>query len=140
MKLAVHAGLFSRTNLEGTLDFVKKLGVNNITVACGGYESKELLDPSLLLKSRVKFFKFRESLNTYDVSLSALSCIGNPISSDKDLADAHDKDIRSALAVAELLECDTLIVGSGKASPLGEGEDEEEAIRGLSVFLPKLFG
>ncbi|MBP5256030.1 MAG: sugar phosphate isomerase/epimerase [Clostridia bacterium] len=113
MKLSVFANLYGDKTLAETLDVMKKLGIDTVEIGAGGYPGKNQCDPDVLLSDKTEFYKFRETFNTYDIDICALSVHGNPVHPDKDIAKSFDHDFRQTVLLAEMLEIDTVVGFSG---------------------------
>ena len=103
MKLGVLTNLMGAKSLEETLSVLKPLGVQMVELGCGGYPGKDHCNPELLLSDEKALQNFKNVLAKYEMPISALSCHGNPIHPNKDLAAMYDKDIRNGILMAEKL-------------------------------------
>lgn len=113
MKLSVFANLYRSKKLDAALSVMKKLGIDTLEMAAGGYSGKDHCDPALLLTDNNAFYKFRESFNKYGMDICALSVHGNPVHPDKEIAQGFDTDFKNAVLLAERLEIDTVVTFSG---------------------------
>ena len=103
MKLGVLTNLMGDKPLEEVLKILKPLGVQMIELGCGGYPGKAHCNPEVLLHSETELDRFKELIKKYEMPISALSCHGNPIHPNKDLAAMFDHDIRDGILMAEKL-------------------------------------
>ncbi len=113
MKLSVLANLYGAKSLDETLKILTGLGVHTVEIGAGGYPGKAHCNPAELIADRSEFKKFTETFKKYDVEICALACHGNPLHPDAATAKSFDADFRAALALAEMLEVDTIIGFSG---------------------------
>ena len=113
MKLSVLANLYHDKTLAQTLDEMKNVGIDTVEIGAGGYPGKTQCDPEKLLSDNVEYYRFRETFNTYGIDICALSCHGNPVHPDKEIAKSYDDDFRRCVLLAEKLEIDTVITFSG---------------------------
>lgn len=101
MKLGVFTTLMSDMSLEDALKYFKSIGIEMIELGCGGYPGSAHANPEVLLNDEAKFNEFMKTIDTYGLKVSALSCHGNPVHPQKDIADKFDKIIRNAILLAE---------------------------------------
>jgi len=113
MKLCVCANLYGALPLEDALARFKALGIESAEIGCGGYPGKDHCDPEVLLNDPAKLEAFKKAFADSGVELAALSCHGNAVHPDKELAAAYDKDFRNCVLLAEKLGIDTIITFSG---------------------------
>ncbi|MDD4297569.1 MAG: sugar phosphate isomerase/epimerase, partial [Ruminiclostridium sp.] len=86
MKLGVFTVLLSATGLEESLSYLKKSGVQAVELGAGGYPGKAHVNPELLLSNEGEIKKLKELIKKYDMDISALSCHGNPVHPQKEIA------------------------------------------------------
>lgn len=113
MKLSVFSNLYRDKKLVEALSSVRELGIDSFEMCAGGYNGKTLCDPAVLLKDKTAFYKFRETFNTYDIDICALSVHGNPVHPNKETQSVFDADFKNAVLLAEALEIDTVVTFSG---------------------------
>ena len=100
MKVGIFLVLFGRRPLAEALDFVKSVGCESVEIGTGGYVGNAHCKPHELLQDRVELEKFRAAIRTRDLEISALSCHGNPLHPDPQVAQAHDADFRNSVRLA----------------------------------------
>ena len=122
MKLCVLANLFGDLTLDQTLAKLKPLGVEAVEIGAGGFPGKAQCDPEVLLNDETKLQEFVDTFKKYDIELAALSCHGNPVHPDKEIAEMFDRDFRNTVLLAEKVGVDTVITFSG--CPGGSPEDK----------------
>ena len=103
MKLGVFTTLLSNLPLEEALKYFKSLGIEMVEIGCGGYPGNAHANAEELLADDAKLEEFKALLKKYDVQISALSCHGNPVHPNKEIAADYDKNIRNAILLAEKL-------------------------------------
>ncbi|MBR3439692.1 MAG: sugar phosphate isomerase/epimerase, partial [Clostridia bacterium] len=86
MKLGVFTTLLSNLPFEEALKYFKSLGIEMVEIGCGGYPGNAHANPDELLESSAKLEDFKALIRNYDVEISALSCHGNPIHPNKQIA------------------------------------------------------
>jgi sugar phosphate isomerase/epimerase len=113
MKLGVFTVLFSDRPFEETLDAVVELGLEAVEIGTGAYPGNAHCDPAKLLASDRKLNAFRDAIAGRGLTISALSCHGNPLHPRASVARAHHRTFEQTLALARRLEVDTVITFSG---------------------------
>ena len=103
MKLGVLTNVIGETPLKEALAYFKSLGAQMVEIGCGGYPGKDHCDPGVLLHDEEKFQEFVKTIEESGLEISALSCHGNPIHPNKEIAKQFDDDMRDAVLMAEKL-------------------------------------
>ena len=113
MKLGVFTCVVNNLPLKEALDYFKSLGIQMVEIGCGGYPGKAHCDPEILLNDDAKLEEFKALLKKYDVEISALSCHGNPVHPNKEIAADFDRTIRNTILLAEKLGLSQINTFSG---------------------------
>jgi sugar phosphate isomerase/epimerase len=113
VKLGVFAVLFSDMQLEPMLDFVAGAGLETVEIGTGAYPGKAHCDPATLLRSDKQLRAFRDAIESRGLSVSALSCHGNPLHPQAKIARAHHAVFTQTVELARRLGVDTVITFSG---------------------------
>ena len=103
MKLGVFTTLLSNLPFEEALKYFKSLGIEMVEIGCGGYPGNAHANPDELLENSAKLEDFKALIKNYDVEISALSCHGNPIHPNKQIAADFDRAICQTILLAEKL-------------------------------------
>ena len=103
MKLGVLTNMLGSWSLEKALDYFTSLGIEMVEIGAGGYPGKQHADPAVLLHSETELQKFRDLIAKYNVGISAISCHGNPVHPNKDVAKRFDDEMKQAILLAEKL-------------------------------------
>ncbi len=101
---------------EKALDWIAETGATMVEIGSGGYvaeNGKPYCVPRELLDSPAKLKKFRKAIESRKLSISALSCHGNPLHPNKEIAALHDQDIRDSILLARELGVKTVVTFSG---------------------------
>lgn len=123
MKIGVFTVLFSQRPLEETLDYVKAAGCEAVEIGVGGYPGAAHADAAALVEDEGKRKQLLDAVTSRGLEISALSCHGNPLHPKAEIAQAHDRDFRNAVKLAQQLGVDTVITFSG--CPGGGPEAQE---------------
>ncbi len=103
MKLGVLTNMLGGWPLEKALAYFTSLGIEMVEIGAGGYPGKQHADPAVLLNSETELQKFRDLIAKYNVGISAISCHGNPVHPNKDVAKRFDDEMKQAILLAEKL-------------------------------------
>lgn len=115
MKIGIVANILQDRPLAEALDYFHKMGIQTIEPGCGGYAGKSHVNPQVLLADTNKLKDFKRQILDSGLSISALSCHGNPVHPDCELAASYDADMRDAVRLCQELELDTITCFSGCA-------------------------
>jgi sugar phosphate isomerase/epimerase len=101
---------------------IKKLGIKVIEIGSGGFNGKEHCNPYELLKDKDALDKFLNSIKKNGLEVSSLSCHGNPLHPDKNIANDHTRDIEASIELARKIGVD--VVNCLAGCP-GAGEEDK---------------
>ena len=93
MKVGLFTALLAKLSLDEVIEKVKPLGIHTLELGTGNYPG----DPHLKLewlKQPAKLKEFKQKLDDQGISISALSCHGNPLHPNKGIAKAHEEASR----------------------------------------------
>lgn len=113
MKLGVFTVVLYKMGLKDALAYLKDHGVQMAEIGAGGYPGTTHCDTKTLLADKGKLLEFKNLFEEYDIQISALSCHGNPVHPQKDIAGKFDDDITNTILLAEKLGIDTINTFSG---------------------------
>ena len=112
MKVGIFTALFAKMNLDEVLKKIKPLGIRTVELGTGNYPG----DPHLKLEwlnAPAKLKEFKQQLDDQGVTISALSCHGNPLHPNKQVAEEHQEVNRKTILLAEKLGVTRVIDFSG---------------------------
>ena len=113
MKLGVlTVPLYGKT-LEETLLYLSRQGVECVELGAGGYPGSGHLNVQKLLTDDGEVKYVKNLLKQYNMSISAISCHGNPVHPDEEIAAKFHIEFIDAILIAEKLGVDTVISFSG---------------------------
>lgn len=121
MKLGMLTVPFSGMSLEKTLQYLQKLGFEAVELGSGGFTNDAHCKPADLLKDHRKAKDLKKLVESYGMIISALSCHGNPVHPDHNIAEAAHKNYVDTVKLAELLGISTVVTFSG--CPGGSDKD-----------------
>jgi sugar phosphate isomerase/epimerase len=113
MKLGVFSVLLGSQSLEEALKYLSEAGIQAIELGTGGYPGKAHANPDELLGDESKIKNLKNLINRYDMEISALSCHGNPVHPQKEIAEQFHKDFEKTVLLAEKLEVTRVVTFSG---------------------------
>jgi sugar phosphate isomerase/epimerase len=113
MKLGVFAVLFSQKSLEKALDTVKEAGLQAVEFGTGGYVGNAHCNPKELLENEEKLARFKEAIASRGLEISGLSCHGNPLHPNKNIAQQHHEEFQNTVRLASKLNVENVITFSG---------------------------
>lgn len=115
MRIGIVANALQDKPFPEALAYFKKIGIQTVEPGCGGYAGKAHINPEELLADDNKLAQFRQQLADSGLMISALSCHGNPVHPDTEIAKQYDSDMRNAVLLCEKLGLDTITCFSGCA-------------------------
>ncbi len=113
MKVGVFSVLFSNKPLEEALEYIAASGLQAVEIGTGGYPGKAHCNPAELLESEERLSRFKHAIASSGLEISALSCHGNPLHPNKEIARQHHEDFQNTVRLAALLDVKTVITFSG---------------------------
>ena len=113
MKLGVFTCLLGNLPLEDALKYFSSLGIQMVEIGCGGFPGNDHADPEHLVKDEKALEAFKAVIQKYGLAISALSCHGNPVHPNKEIAAGFDKTIRNTILLAEKLGLSQINTFSG---------------------------
>lgn len=103
MKLGVFTVLFAKLPFEAMLDHVQALGLDAVEIGTGNYPGDAHCQPAELLADSGKAQAFKQAVASRGLMISALSCHGNPLHPNREIArSAHDTYVKTIELAARL--------------------------------------
>ena len=113
MKLGVMNPVLNGMDFEEALKYLNSLGVDCIEIGAGGFPGNNHLKPEELLGKPDKIDAYKALLKKYNIEISGISCHGNPLHPQKEIAESFHNQFKNAILAAEALGVDTVIGFSG---------------------------
>ncbi|RFU64416.1 sugar phosphate isomerase/epimerase [Peribacillus saganii] len=104
MKLGVFTPLYQNLPFEAMLDKLAEMGVETVELGTGNYPGNSHCNPDELLNSPEKLKLFQNAVNSRGLTISGLSCHGNPLHPDKKVAKESHEVWKKTVLLAERLE------------------------------------
>jgi sugar phosphate isomerase/epimerase len=113
MRIGVFTALLQDLPLERALDYVKDAGLDTVEIGTGNFPGDAHCKPAELLGDEGKLKAFRRAFESRGMTISALSCHGNPLHADRAYARACHEVQRNTVLLAERLgvRCVNLFAG-----------------------------
>jgi len=113
MKLGVLTVPLYDRPLAEAIEYLAGLGVQSIEIGTGGYPGTTHLDPVKALNDTSIIEELKGLLKKFNLTISALSCHGNPVHPNKERAAKDHEDFVNTCKLAQKLGVDTVITFSG---------------------------
>jgi sugar phosphate isomerase/epimerase len=112
MKLGVFTPLLSQMPFADVLTKLKGMGISTVELGTGNYPGSAHCNLSMLdNKAEMKVFK--DTLDEYGFTISALSCHGNPLHPNREIGEAMSEVNRKTILLAAELGVSTVVDFSG---------------------------
>lgn len=122
MKLGTFTVVLGNMPFDKACDFLEKKGVQMVEIGCGGYPGKAHCDPDILLNDETELKKFIKTIEKHNLKISALSCHGNMVHPEQEIADKFEEDFTKAILLAQKLGIS--IVNTFSGCPGGSPSDK----------------
>ncbi|MHB9024544.1 MAG: sugar phosphate isomerase/epimerase family protein [Armatimonadota bacterium] len=113
MKIGVFTALFSGIPFEKALDYIVGAGCQAVEIGTGNYPGNAHCPLDELVGDKGKAQAWMKKITDRGLSLSALSCHGNPLHPDANFAKNDREVFRKTVELASMLEIETVINFSG---------------------------
>ncbi|MCD5415364.1 MAG: sugar phosphate isomerase/epimerase [Clostridiales bacterium] len=113
MKLGVFSVLLGQKTLEEALKYLNESGVQAIEIGTGAYPGNAHANTDELLSDDNKIKELKELVKKYNIEISALSCHGNPVHPQKEIAEEFHEDFKKTILLAEKLGIKRIVGFSG---------------------------
>lgn len=113
MKLGLFTAVYGSLSTDEMIEKTAALGIEALELGAGGFPGNPHLPVDELLADSSRAQAFVRRLADSGMSISALSCHGNPLHPDRDLAERDDATFRRTVLLAERLNVKTVVTFSG---------------------------
>ena len=113
MKIGVITVLFGDRPLSEALDYLQTLGITELEIGAGGYPSSQHCRTAELLADQSKLDAFVKTIKDHGMNITALSCHGNCVHPNKEIAARFQRDFENTVLLAERLGITKIITFSG---------------------------
>ena len=122
MKLGTFTAALADLPFEEACAFLAENGVQMVEIGCGGFPGKAHCDAKVFLEDDSKCEALLNTLKKYNLEISALSCHGNMVHPNPEIAKQFQEDFTNAILLAEKLGVGIINTFSG--CPGGSPEDK----------------
>ena len=112
MKIGIFTALFPKLTIDEVIKKIKPLGIRTVELGTGNYPGNPHVKLDWL-GAPAKIKEFKQKLDDQGVTISALSCHGNPLHPNKKFAEANADVSHKTILLAEKLGVPTVIDFSG---------------------------
>jgi sugar phosphate isomerase/epimerase len=113
LKLGVFTVLFGGKPFEEALDIIQSAGLDAVEIGTGAWPGNAHCNPGELLGDSGKLKAFKQAIEFRGLSISALSCHGNPLHPQKAFAKDHHVTFLQTVELAQRLEVPVVNTFSG---------------------------
>lgn len=113
MKLSVFTVLLAQKPLEEALDYIASKGLDAVELGTGGYPGNAHCNYHELLADQGKLKEYMKAFESRGLEISALSCHGNPLHPQRNIAKAYHEDFVKTLDLAQRMGVKTVVGFSG---------------------------
>lgn len=122
MKLGLFTPLFNSLDLDAMLTELKRYPqIEMLEIGTGGWPGSAHLPVDALRRDAGKRREYLAKLEGHGLGISALSCHGNPVHPNEEIARRDDETLRGTIELAAAMGVKTVVAFSG--CPGGSGED-----------------
>jgi len=100
MKLGLFTNCFRDETWEEICSFAGEVGFSVLEVAAGALNGKKHCNPSELLKDNYDIKRFVDTANKHGLEISSLSCMGNYLHPNRQIAEKNTADLEAAIDLA----------------------------------------
>ena len=112
MRVGVFTALLAQFPLDKVLEKLKALKIHTVELGTGNYPTDPHCKLSML-EDRTALKEFKQKLDDNGFTISALSCHGNPLHPNRDVAKAYQDTSKKTIRLAEKLGVPVVIDFSG---------------------------
>ena len=121
MKVGVFSAILSGLSLEQALAHIAGLKCDTVELGTGGYPGNAHCQPDELLASEGKLREFQAAIAGSGLTISSLSCHGNPLHPDRAAADEYHAVFQATIKLAAKLGVEVVTTFSGCPGDGSEG-------------------
>ncbi|HSW50854.1 MAG TPA: sugar phosphate isomerase/epimerase [Bryobacteraceae bacterium] len=112
MRIGVFTALLANLSLDQVIEKLKSLGISTVELGTGNYPGGPHCKLELL-ESRQGLKEFKQKLDDNGITVSALSCHGDPLHPNREISRAHQEVNRKTILLAEKLGVPVVVDFSG---------------------------
>jgi sugar phosphate isomerase/epimerase len=120
--IGVFDPVYDQLSLEEMIEKISALGIEAVEIGTGGYPGAKHCPVGELLADPAKAKAWKKKFEDRKILVGALSCHGNPVHPDPNIAAREDETFRNTVLLAERLEVPVIVGFSG--CPAGSPTDK----------------
>ena len=132
MKLGVLTVLLHEMQADEAFAYLHSLGVQTVELGTGGWTNPCHCDPEILLQDESKLEALKESLKKNELTISALSCHGNGVHPNAQIAAADHRAFEQTCRLAQKLGVKTIVTFSGCPGDCPQSQHPNWVVGGAS--------
>lgn len=109
MKLGVLTVVLAQMELDKAMKYLADSGVQAVEIGTGGFPGNAHCNPEILLKDDRKLEEFKQAVYGNGLEISALSCHGNPVHPNREIAGKFHTEFINTILLAEKLGIDRIV-------------------------------
>ena len=113
MKLGVLTNVLGNMSFGDACDYFQSQGIQMVEIGCGGTPGTAHADAIKFMEHPELIEQFQETVAKYGIGVAALSCHGNPVHPNKEIARSYHEQFEAAICLAEKLGVKTVVGFSG---------------------------
>jgi sugar phosphate isomerase/epimerase len=111
--IGVFDPVYAHLSLDAMLDKVSALGLEAMEIGTGGYPGNSHCPVDELLQDSAKLNAWKKKFDDRSIRVAALSCHGNPVHPDAEIAQRDAETFRRTVLLAEKLSVEVIVGFSG---------------------------
>ena len=122
MKLGLFTPIFNSLDFDAMLKEIKRyMQIEMLEIGTGGWPGAAHLPLDILRRDVNKRREYASKLQNHGLGISALSCHGNPLHPNEEIARRDDETLRNTIELAAMMGVETVVAFSG--CPGGSSQD-----------------
>ena len=113
MKLSVFTVPLYSMSADEAFGYLASLGVEQVEIGAGGYPGTGHLNPADYLNNDAAVAEYKAMMKRHSLTISALSCHGNPVHPNAEIAKKFHDEFVDTCKVAQKFDVDTVVAFSG---------------------------
>ena len=111
--IGVFDPVYDHLSLDEMLEKISALGIEAVEMGTGGFPGTKHCPVAELLADSSKAKAWKRKFEERNILVATLSCHGNPIHPNPEMAKKDDESFRRTVRLAEMLEVPTIVTFSG---------------------------
>ena len=126
--IGVFDPVYDNLSLDEMLDKISALGIEAVEIGTGGYPGTKHCPVADLLADPAKAKAWKKKFEDRNILVATLSCHGNPVHPNPEIAKQYDDSFRRTVLLAERLEVPVVVTFSGCPGDSPTAKHPNEAV------------